>query len=80
MKEILLCKQGELVLKGLNRKWFEDILSKRLRDCLKPYGNFKISTSQSTTYVEPTDDFADIDEELNFGSLFDDMEDDEDLE
>ena len=60
MKEILLCKQGELVLKGLNRKWFEDLLSRRLKECLKPYGNFKIWTSQSTTYVEPTDDFADI--------------------
>ena len=61
MKEILLCKQGELVLKGLNRRWFEDLLSKRLRECLKPYGNFKTWTSQSTTYVEPTDDFADFD-------------------
>jgi len=60
LKEILLCKQGELVLKGLNRKWFEDLLSKRLKECLKPYGNFKIWTSQSTTYVEPTDDFSDI--------------------
>ena len=61
MKEILLLKQGELVLKGLNRKWFEDLLSKRLKECIKPYGNFKVSASQSTTYVEPTDDFADID-------------------
>ncbi len=61
MKEILLCKQGELVLKGLNRKWFEDLLSKRLKECLKPYGNFKIYASQSTTYVEATDDLADID-------------------
>ncbi len=61
MKEILLCKQGELVLKGLNRKWFEDLLAKRLKECIKPYGNFKVSASQSTTYVEPLDDFADID-------------------
>ena len=61
MKEVLLCKQGELVLKGLNRKWFEDLLSKRLRECLKPYGNFKLSSSQSTTYIEPKDEDADID-------------------
>ena len=60
MKEILLCKQGELVLKGLNRKWFEDLLAKRLKECIKPYGNFKVYASQSTTYVEPLDDFADI--------------------
>lgn len=61
MKEILLCKQGELVLKGLNRKWFEDLLVKKLREAIKPYGNFKIWNSQSTTYVEPLDEFADID-------------------
>ncbi len=61
MKEVLLCKQGELVLKGLNRKWFEDLLSKRLKECLKPYGNFKLSSSQSTTYIEPKDEDADID-------------------
>ena len=36
-------------------------MAKRLKECIKPYGNFKVSASQSTTYVEPLDDFADID-------------------
>ncbi len=61
VKEIILCKQGELVLKGLNRKWFEDLLTRRLKENLKQFGKFNISTSQSTTYIEPEDDFADID-------------------
>ncbi len=61
MKEILLCKQGELVLKGLNRSWFESLLSKRLKENLAPFGNFKISQAQCTTYVEPIDDLCDFD-------------------
>jgi len=42
MKEILLCKCGELVLKGLNRRKFEDRLQKTLYWRLKKVGNFKI--------------------------------------
>lgn len=61
MKEILLCKQGEIVLKGLNRNWFENLLSKRLREQVAPYGKFRVSQAQSTTYVEPLDDNCDID-------------------
>ncbi len=61
MKEILLCKQGELVLKGLNRGWFESLLTRRIKENLAPFGNFKISQAQCTTYVEPTDDNCDID-------------------
>ena len=61
MKEILLCKQGELVLKGLNRGWFESLLTKRLKENLAPFGSFKISQAQCTTYVEPIDDNCDFD-------------------
>ena len=31
MQEVLLCKLGEIVLKGLNRKAFEDRLAGKLR-------------------------------------------------
>ena len=55
MKEILLCKCGELVLKGLNRRKFEDRLQKTLHWRLKKAGNFKIHGCQSTFYVEPLD-------------------------
>lgn len=61
MREILLCKYGEIVLKGANKRYFEDILCKELRKRAKKHGNFEISRAQSTIYVKPLDDFADID-------------------
>ena len=61
MKEILLCKYGEIVLKGANRRFFEETLCKTLRFRAKHYGNFNITRSQSTLVIEPTDEFADID-------------------
>ncbi len=61
MNEILLCKYGEIVLKGANKRYFEDILCKELRKRAKKHGNFEISRAQSTIYVKPLDDFADID-------------------
>ena len=40
MKEIILVKDGELALKGLNRSTFEDILVKNMRRRLSPLGKF----------------------------------------
>ena len=56
MKEILLLKYGEIVLKGANKKYFEDMLCRQLRHKAKAYGNFEIYRSQSTIYVQPKDD------------------------
>jgi len=64
MKEILLCKYGELTLKGLNRGYFEKLLRRELEKRLKLAGNFTVTAVQSTIYVEPQDDDADIDEAL----------------
>ena len=61
MREILLCKYGEIVLKGANKRYFEDSLCKALRIRAKKHGNFEIIRAQSIIYVEPQDDFADID-------------------
>lgn len=61
IKEILLCKYGEIILKGANRGFFEDKLCKELRYRAKKFGNFNISRSQSTITVEPLDESADID-------------------
>ncbi|MBP3396927.1 MAG: tRNA 4-thiouridine(8) synthase ThiI [Clostridia bacterium] len=61
MKEILLCKYGEIVLKGANRRYFEDMLAKELRYRAASFGNFTVRYAQSTVYVEPQDDFADLD-------------------
>ena len=61
MKEIILCKYGEIVLKGANRGYFEDMLCKTLRRRAVNYGNFTVRRSQSTIVIEPQDDFADLD-------------------
>ena len=60
-KEILLCKYGEIVLKGANKKYFEDMLCKQLRKKSKKFGNFSITRAQSTIYIKPEDDFCDMD-------------------
>ena len=62
MKEIILCYQGEMVLKGLNKASFESTLAKILRYRVKSCGNFKVYRAQSTMYIEPLDEFADVDE------------------
>ena len=60
MKEIILIKLGEIVLKGLNRNTFEAVLLKNIKRRLAPVGNFSVRTAQSTVYVEPKDDAADM--------------------
>ena len=59
--EVILCKFGEVVLKGANRQNFESALVKELRRRASPYGAFKIYFKQSTVYVEPQDEFCDMD-------------------
>ncbi len=61
MKEIILCKYGEIVLKGANKKYFEDMLCREMKKRAKSYGNFDIYRAQSTIYIEPLDDGADFD-------------------
>lgn len=53
MKEIILIKLGELVLKGLNRRVFEDQLLRNLRRKLEPLGSFDVRSRQSTITVTP---------------------------
>lgn len=62
MKEIILIKNGEIALKGLNRATFEDIMIKNMRRRLSRLGKFKITKAQSTVYVEPADEEIDLDE------------------
>lgn len=58
IKEVILCKYGEVVLKGANRSEFEKKMLKELRLRAKRIGNFNIFYSQSTIYIEPTDQDA----------------------
>lgn len=62
MKEIVLIKVGEIVLKGLNRKSFENMLIKNIKHALQGASQCKITSAQSTIYVEPCFDDADIDD------------------
>ena len=61
MKKVILVKNGEIVLKGLNRSTFEDILIKNIRRRLAPAGTFTFHKSQSTITVIPDDDNIDFD-------------------
>ena len=58
--EMLLLKLGEVVLKGLNRRSFEDKLVSNVRRRLKNCGSFQIYIRQSTIYVEPATDSCDM--------------------
>ena len=64
MKEIILIKNGELALKGLNRSNFEDILIKNIRRRLKSLGAVSIRKAQSAIYIEPESDDFDFEEAL----------------
>ena len=61
MNEIFLLKLGEIVLKGANKRQFESRLRQNVRRRMKPYGNFDVYILQSTVYVEPQDENADVD-------------------
>ena len=61
MHEIILCKLGEVVLKGANKRQFEGRLRQNVRRRMKPFGNFDVYIMQSTVYVEPMDEAADVD-------------------
>ena len=65
MKEIILIKNGELVLKGLNRRTFEDILIKNIKKRIANLGTFKIERAQSTIVITPLEDNFDMDEAVS---------------
>ena len=60
MNEIFLMKLGEIVLKGANKRQFENKLRQNVRRRMKPYGNFDVYIMQSTVYVQPLDEEADL--------------------
>ena len=61
IKEVILCKYGEIVLKGANRVTFESALLKEIRKRMSQFGTFKVRYMQSTLYIEPQDEFCDMD-------------------
>ncbi|MGN8913402.1 tRNA uracil 4-sulfurtransferase ThiI [Anaerofustis butyriciformans] len=60
MNKIIMVKYGEISLKGLNRKFFIDLLQKNIRLSLRKFENVKLHTIQSRIIVSG---YNEIDEE-----------------
>ena len=60
MNEIFLLKLGEIILKGANRRQFENKLKTNVARRMRPFGEFQVSILQSTVYVEPENDACDM--------------------
>lgn len=61
INDIILLKLGEIVLKGLNRRSFEQKLMGNIKRRLERIGKFRTYLMQSTAYIEPVDDTSDMD-------------------
>lgn len=59
--EVIMAKYGEIALKGLNKSSFENLLIRNIKRRLANAGNFEVTRRQSTIYIEPLDDKADLD-------------------
>ncbi|MDE5764400.1 MAG: tRNA 4-thiouridine(8) synthase ThiI [Ruminococcus sp.] len=71
MKEVVLVKFGEMVLKGLNKRTFEDMLRKNIKRRLRSLGKFELTTAQSTTYITPLDENIELEEVVDrVGKIF----------
>lgn len=68
MKELIIFKEGEIALKGLNKKTFEDAFIRNLKYRLNPLGKFEYTKSQSTIYAIPQSEDIDLDEAVERGS------------
>ncbi len=60
MKELIMVKYGEIALKGINKKTFEDMLQSNIKRRLKKIGQFGYERMQSTIYIEPLNEEADV--------------------
>jgi tRNA uracil 4-sulfurtransferase len=61
LKKIILIRYGEVLLKGLNRPFFESRLIRNIKSAVYRYGPIKVEKSQSRIYVEPLEEEYDID-------------------
>ncbi len=64
--EVILLKYGEIVLKGLNKSYFESLLLSDIKNRIKKYGEYNVRRAQSTVYVEPIDEAS----RMNFDATF----------
>ena len=61
MNDLILLKEGEIVLKGLNRRSFEQRLIAIIKRRLEKIGKYRVYCQQSTIYVESAEDNSDMD-------------------
>ena len=59
--EVILLIYGELILKGLNKSYFENQLLKDAEEKMKHVGNFEVKRAQSTIYISPLTESEDMD-------------------
>ena len=59
--EVILLKYGELILKGLNKSYFENQLLKDAEEKMKHVGNFEVKRAQSTIYISPLTESENMD-------------------
>jgi thiamine biosynthesis protein ThiI len=56
MKEIILAKYGEIILKGGNRHKFENVLMNNIRNAIKNIAETKVRLAQATVYIDVADE------------------------
>ena len=61
MNDMFLLKLGEIVLKGANKRSFEQRLVSNIKRRMQRCGEFSVYLMQSTIYVEPKNDGCDMD-------------------
>ena len=64
MEKVILARIGEIALKGLNRKNFENKLASNMRKAMKDCGEFEINWSQSRFFITGKNNF-DIDKAVD---------------
>ena len=55
MKEIILVKYGEIILKGLNRSKFEDLLIRTIKKVVGRENIASVRKAQAVIYIEPAE-------------------------
>ena len=68
MKELIIFKEGEIALKGLNKRTFEDAFIRNLKHRLGKLGKFEYTKAQSTIYAIPKSEDIDLNEAVELGS------------
>ncbi|MBQ8176917.1 MAG: tRNA 4-thiouridine(8) synthase ThiI [Oscillospiraceae bacterium] len=68
MKELIIFKEGEIALKGLNKRTFEDAFIRNLKHRLNKLGKFEYTKAQSTIYAVPQSEDIDLNEAVELGS------------